>query len=323
MDNSIQARFIAPSKMDVSFRLAEGRDFGDVVKLSDGVYNGYDHLPFKFHTWLEMENVAIILAHTGEKLVGLVAGFVVDEGKTVVHRGSRILPELRDQGLFRELSQALDQHVRANFPKVCLQRLTSFADLSSKSVNPYKRILEKHPQYYFVKERGSRQSPLLESESDVQIESCTIKYFSEVILCPSMIKRLCPNNVLLFDFAPFEPLRSNVDLILTEGDLHLFVDKCSFDQWPRSFSHGICSRRVKAVVWQATVYTDDPEHFKAHLLHQFQLACELIQGEFTFFAFQDKSMTAVAKELLGNKLRLKDLDLFGNQPLKLYQRDFN
>lgn len=309
--------------MDVTFRLAQARDFDEVVKLSDGVYNGYDYLPFKFHKWLEMENVAIMLAHTQEQLVGLVAGFIVDDGKTVVHRASRILPERRGQGLLRELSQALDRHVRANFPKVCLQRLSSSADLSSKSVNPYKRILECHPLSYLVKEKTLRPSRLLASENDVQIESCTIEYLSDFFSTPTLIKRLLPNNVLLFDWCPFEPLRSNVDLILAENDLHLFIDKCSFGQWPKSFSYGICSQLVKGMAWEATVYTDDPDHFKTHLLHHLQLACELIQGEFTLVTIQDKSMTAVARELLGNKLHLKDLDVFGNQPIKLYQRDFN
>ena len=56
----------------LTFRLAQTSDFDEILKLSEGVYDGQDYLPVRFHNWMQMDNVAVMLAHTSEKLVGLV-----------------------------------------------------------------------------------------------------------------------------------------------------------------------------------------------------------------------------------------------------------
>ena len=95
-------KFSVRNKLTLKFRLAEASDIDEVVKLSDGIYNGYDYLPVVFHQWLKMENAAIMMALSERKLVGLQACCVVDDGKTFIRRAGRILPELRGQGLLRE-----------------------------------------------------------------------------------------------------------------------------------------------------------------------------------------------------------------------------
>lgn len=273
---------------------------------------------FFLHQWLQMEHTAIMLAHSGSKLIGLASSCIVDDGRTLIHRGSRILPELRGQSLLRNLSRALDEYTQENFPKVCWQRVNAFADLSSKAINLYRRVLEQEILSYRVeKKTSSWEQPLITESAELQIKSSTREYRSDVILSPTIIEKFFPHNVLLF-----EPLRSNVDLIQREHDLHLFVDKCSIDAWPSSFSHGIYAQRMKAVEWQAAVYTDDPHHFEAHLLHQFKRACELIQGKLTFFMFQDKSMTAVARRVLEGKLQLEKVNVCNDEIMKVYERGF-
>ena len=318
--SSYRKPFSVRNKMTLQFRLAESSDIDEVVRLSDGVYNGYDYLPVVFHQWLKKENVAIMMSLSGRKIVGLEACCIVDDGKTFIRRAGRILSEYRGHGLLRENHRALDGHVREHFPKVCRERVSSFADLTSISTIPYRLVLEQEMLSYIVEEKTFKHSKKpLNAEDAPVIESCTTKYFSDVILSPTMSKKLFPNNVLLYNWCPFEPLQSNVDLILREHDLHLFVDKRSLEPWPRSFSHGICAQRVKVVEWQTTVYTDDPYHFEAHLRRQFQCASELIQGKFTFVTFQDKSMTALARMVLEEKLQLNKTNVYNS---KVFERDF-
>lgn len=45
----------------LNWRLAKASDFDDVVKLSEGIYNGYDFIPVLFRQWLKRENVAIMM----------------------------------------------------------------------------------------------------------------------------------------------------------------------------------------------------------------------------------------------------------------------
>ena len=83
----------------LTFRLAQTSDFDEILKLSEGVYDGQDYLPVRFHNWMQMDNVAVMLAHASEKLVGLVQCSVVDDGRTAVRKAARTSLEFRGQGL--------------------------------------------------------------------------------------------------------------------------------------------------------------------------------------------------------------------------------
>ena len=84
---------------ELTFRLAQTRDFDEILKLSEGVYDGQDYLPIRFHNWMQMDNVAVMLAHSSEKLVGLVQCSVVDNGRTAVRQAARKSTEFRGQGV--------------------------------------------------------------------------------------------------------------------------------------------------------------------------------------------------------------------------------
>ena len=313
--------FTTQTQGKLACRLAKSGDYHDIVKLSDGVFGEYDYIPVVFHDWLKMDNKFIMLLHAGTKLIGLEACTIVDDGKTIFRGAWRILPDFRGQGLIRNIVQATDEHVRANFPKICRERGNSFFPLDTMLVNPWQKILEKDVLAFYVEEKPFRVEKL-HAVNELEIESCAKEYFSNVILSPSAIEKLFPNNVLVFDWRPFEPLRSNVDLILRENELHFFVEKGAVDKWPRSFSHGVYAQRVKTVEWQATAYTDDPTTFEAHILHQFKRACEAIDGKFTFFTFQDQSMTECVKRVLRDTLQLKQVRCDSNETMKLFERDF-
>ena len=142
---------------------------------------------------------------------------------------------------------------------------------------------------------------------------------------PSSVKeKMIPNNnVLVFDWCPYEPLPSNVDLIPGEKHhLHFFVDKCSSSGGPISFSYGIHTQTVMAEKWEATVYTDDPAVFEAHLLHQFKLARDIIEGKFTFFSVQDRIMTPFARRVLWKILQLKEANFLNGATMKVFERLF-
>lgn len=316
--------FVSVQRMkDLTFRLAEPSDFEKVVKLSEGLYGGHDYLPVVFHQWLTFDNSAIMLALDSDKPIGLLACLVVDEGKTTVRCAGRVVPGYRGLGVLGGLVQGLDDFVQVNFPNVYRERHSMYTGQipSSKDI-PWRKIAEFDALYYNVEEKTSPASKPA-SDNTLEIESCTKEFFSDVILSPASTPKLFANNLLVVDRIPFEPLRSNIDLIFSEHDMHLFVEKGA-KACPRSFSHGFYAQRVDAVEWLATFHTDDPDLFKAHLLRHFQRACEVIQGKFSFFTFQNKSMTPLARSVLGNTLQLKevDVDIIGNAPLGVFERDF-
>ena len=75
---------------ELIFRLAQTSDLDEILILSEGVYDGQDYLPVRFHNWVQMDNVAVMLAHASEKLVGLVQCSVVNDGRTAVRQAAAI-----------------------------------------------------------------------------------------------------------------------------------------------------------------------------------------------------------------------------------------
>ncbi|KAL9958111.1 hypothetical protein ACROYT_G035082 [Oculina patagonica] len=215
--------------LELNFRLARPNDFDKVLKLSEGIYDGHDYLPFRYHTWMKMENVAVMLAIYREKLVGLVVCSVVDDGRTWVARAGRTLKE----------------------------------------------------------SRGKAQ-------------------------------KLFPDNIILVEKIPFEPIRSNIDFLTMENDVYFAVEKCIDGALPRSVSFSLLSPRVKIAHWSVTVYTSDPVLYEAHLLHQLKRACEVIKGDFIFNSFHDKSLTYHGKRVLKERLQVEFEE---ELPVNLYEED--
>ena len=95
--------------------------------------------------------------------------------------------------------------------------------------------------------------------------------------------------------------------LMQENDsLYFAVEKCVHDGChPRSFSLGVRSQYVKFVNWCVTIYSDDPQLYQAHLVHQFKRSCEEIESEFSFVCCHDKKFTKSGIELLQQFLNLK------------------
>ena len=314
---------------DFQCRLAESTDFDAVVKLSEGLYNGYDFLPVVYHKWLKKENVAMMLLYAGKSLIGLQAGCIVDEGKTLVWRAARVAHNLEGQGLQRKLAVKLGEHVQAKFPEVSRIRTATHLEPQRKSRNSFEKIFERDELSFFVEEKSARKfdrlnfRTSLRTEDEFQVQSCTKEYFAKIMLSSSVITELCPNNILVFDWCPYEPLRSNVDLILKEDhNTHFFADENSVESCPKSFSYGVHAKTVETVKWEASVYSHDPAIFQAHLLHQFKRACEIIDSKFTFFSVQDRAMTGYARKILGEMLQLKEANLLKGTTMKVFERPF-
>ena len=300
----------------LTFRLAQSGDFDAVVKLSEGIYDGHDYLPFKFHNWLQRDNLVVLLAYSDDKLVGLQACFVVDEGRTFIRRAERILAELRGQDLVRQLREFARKYVREHYPSLQRERFTTrhIASLVSQKI-----LLECEIPSYHVQKKFYGEAKISKTDS-VEMEKCSREYFSEVILSGPVRVQLFPDNIILVNWCPFEPIRSNIDHMLQESD-EMFVEKCADDALPRSFSSGTFSQTVKFVEWHATFYTKEPVLFEAHLLQQLKRACEVINDDFLFRLCHDKSLTSSARKVMEEKLQLKEHEWPSEETINIYERN--
>ena len=147
------------------------------------------------------------------------------------------------------------------FPiKVSRIRMLSLQALKSKSRNTCQELLERDEMPFFVEERPARKFDRLNfrtsprTEDEFQVHSCTKEYFANVILSSSVIGILSQNNILVFDWCPYEPLRSNVDLILGEDhNTNFFAKKCSVEACPKPFSNGVHAKTVETEKREASL----------------------------------------------------------------------
>ena len=303
----------------LTFRLAQSGDFNAVVRLSEGIYDGHDYLPFKFHKWLQRDDLAVLLAYSGDKLVGLTACFVVDEGRTFIRRAERIQAELRGQGLARQLREFARKYVREHFPSVQRERLMVGYD--KVSARDETKLLEYDVLSYEVTENSFSQALISMNKSMTgQISLCSTEYLSDVILTQPVRRMLFPKNVVVVDSCPFEPNPSNIGHMLQECS-EIVVDNCADGVLPRSISFGTFSPRVNCIHWRVSVYSNDPVLFKAHLFYHFKRACELIHSDFILLSFQDKSLTELTRKVMEEQLQLKECNSdYLNKTMKLYSR---
>ena len=301
---------------ELTVRFAKPNDFDKILKLSEGIYDGHDLLPFRYHTWMKMENVAVMLACYGETFASFVAYCVVDDGRTVISRNGRTLLKLRGQGIHRQLSGAGVKFIRRRYPNASRQRFTTSKSFDS---NPSVTKLAEMVVLRSYAKQVLRSHPFSTTNNSIQIEACTKEYLCDVVFSSDQAKKLFPNNVIVLEFFPMEPLRSNIDYFQQENDLYFAVEKCSDGAFPRSVSFGVLSPRVKYVHWSVTVYTSDPVLYEAHLLHPFKRACEVIGGHFVFESLQDQSLTKHGKRVLQERLQLELDEEMSKMSMKLYE----
>ena len=303
--------------LELTFRPAGPSDFDEILKLSEGIYDGVDYVPVRYQTWMKMDNVTVLLAFSGERLAGLLVGTVVDEGRTLLVRAGRTLPELRGQGVFKRLIKEGVDFMGRRYPNYCRERYVTEEKDDDPSLTKITQVglLISH-----AKKKNFRLDHFSTSDNPIQLEACSKEYLCNVIFSSPLAQKLFPDNAIILGNFSIEPLRSNIDNWLQEYNAYSAVEKCSDGAFPRSVSFGVMSRRVKYVYWSVAVYTSEPVLYEAHLLHHFKRACKVIDDDFIFKLVQDEGLINHGKRVLQEQLQLEvDEEISGKVKAKLYE----
>ena len=320
--SSITTRRVHQSRMnrDITFRLARSNDFDEILKVSEGIYNGDDYVPAKFHTWMKMQDLAVMLSYSGEKPVGLLVCSVVDEGRTFVSRAARVVPEFRGQGVHKMQGKAIDEFVRKTFPNVWRKRLTK----QDENFPFGRKLLQQDILSCYVENASLRSHQILTGRSSVEILSCTKEYLCDVIFARPVSQKLFPDNVIILDWFPIEPIQSNIVYLMQEHDLYFAVEKCTSGITPSSVSFGVLSPTVSnRVHWRATVYSREKDLYEAHIVHQFKRACEVVKDAFIFSCYQDTKFTNWGRKVLKEQLQLALDEERCKKTMNLYEINFS
>ena len=158
-------------------------------------------------------------------------------------------------------------------------------------------------------------------KKSIVIKPCSRKYISDVILSSTERAQLFPEDIIFFNWVPFEPLRSNIDHILEDCN-ELFTEDFVDDSIPRSISFGTYLPTEKFLDWRTAIYLDDLTLFEAHLLHQLNRACEFIKSDF-FCLFSWQEVDRTHEKVIEEQLQLNVYHHYLEQgKMYLYEKEF-
>ncbi|XP_074839141.1 putative N-acetyltransferase 16 [Carettochelys insculpta] len=202
-----------PTEGQLQFVLATEEDFEEVLAISEGVYEGEDYLPSRYHTWLREPHRTVVLAKKKGAVIGLLSVCVVDAGETVLAEGMRVAPWERGKGVARALILFCTQLAQQKHPGVKVLRLTRMDQLGPRDFQKYRLITKQGmlqlrfdgPQLLArLRAGGLRPSP---------VEALNAAEVRRLVLSPTFQSEVLPAGTLLQDWQPYRPRESNLALL--------------------------------------------------------------------------------------------------------------
>ncbi|XP_030043802.1 LOW QUALITY PROTEIN: putative N-acetyltransferase 16 [Microcaecilia unicolor] len=214
---------------ELEFMVASEKEFEEIMAMSEGIYGGMDYLPSRYHSWIKEPDRTVVLVKKDGEVIGLQSVCIVDGGETALMEGLRVAPWERGKGVARVLQQFCAELVRQRHPGVKVARLTRDDKLGPKDFLKY-RVITKQAillmkfnardfslrlRDIVAALRGSNRLPpaLLLEKSEVPA----------VVLDPVFIRKVLPGQTIIQDWQPFQPLASNLALLLKK-ELRWMVD---------------------------------------------------------------------------------------------------
>ncbi|OCT59435.1 histidine N-acetyltransferase [Xenopus laevis] len=213
------------SLLDVQIVPATASDYDEVLSISDGIYNGVDYLPFRYHEWVRDNQRRMFVAKSGGKVVGFDSYLLVDGGVTAVVQGLRVAPWMRGYGIAGVMQQFCFDVLRSEHPEVSKVRLTRGEDPPAAMLNKYRLVHSKavisvvipndqlEDTIKLLKQRVENvdgKAPVF-SRSPEEVRSWFENSFNA--------EGLFPKGILVQDWLPLSNHRSNLELLLQRGVL--------------------------------------------------------------------------------------------------------
>ena len=266
------------SDHQLAVRLAKEQDFQDVLKVSQGVYDGRDYLPFVFHRWLKTPGKYMFVGELHGKIIAFQAANVIDGGQTIYCQSFRIHQEYRGKRLsYCMLAEAINQvHRIAPRAKIRYQVLESNRKIEHFSRRlGYKIVMKKWLSGFPIKQNLFALRNLYD---EGELHELNREDAVDFVLDKRNFDHILPNKILVVLKEPYELIPANSDRVFIEGDkmfTDLSTDELRHASTPRSLSHGRLLHHVRQQTWICNIYAKERGAFKSHLTRHVMAAVEL------------------------------------------------
>ncbi len=236
-------------------------DLGDILEISQYVWEGHDYLPYSIRSWLADPAAFTFGIRVRNLLVALANLRVIEGGRTGWMEGLRVHPDYRGRGF----ADALTEHVIRKAKDLRVQRLrytTSVENVASLRLAAkfgFSRLL--------VMDVFRCSTP-----STISQDGTWRVARSNPVAVHSLLKGpppLAPANVLIYDWKALDNSLRNLRALASN---HAFYVTTRAEG--RSVSFGGARSQKEGSVWAFTIYADELRGFLQQLRHNIRLSIE-------------------------------------------------
>ncbi|XP_045216533.2 probable N-acetyltransferase 16 isoform X2 [Mercenaria mercenaria] len=200
-----------PSSMEI--RQAAASDKESVICIHGNVYDGLDYIAEYFDDFLACPLTTPYVAVVQNKIVGFIATFIVDQGKTVITRAGRLSASVGGQGLYKQFqAHVLKMSGTSRHAFTALNTNPAANKETFRAVN--KLILSK-PLTRFLFDAHVLQS--LEESRKKTLNNPSDEDIKHFFSSPAIRKYLFPKERIIVDWVPYRLTEANISLLCWSG----------------------------------------------------------------------------------------------------------
>lgn len=233
------------------------KDYEDVVNISKGIYDGYDHLVRSFKGWVNDPYHNVYGMEKEGELIGMTCWTIIDSGKTLLPEGERIKKEFRGSGLNSILNRGVEILFGEKMKTIIRKRWTTNHIYDIKIFEHFKmpRMFETFGTFNIESKQfiNQHQNKYMMTQMDSQ-------EFHELLKGKGF-------HYVITSYKVFENSLENLD-ILANGKFT--QNSHQFWKTKDGFSLNCVRLLTKGDAYFVTIYSNDYEDFKNHLGFHFR-----------------------------------------------------
>ncbi|XP_066290414.1 histidine N-acetyltransferase-like [Branchiostoma lanceolatum] len=276
-----------PPAEQLTYRLATVEDFGQILHLSRGLFDGVDPFPYFFHEYQVDKDAAVYVAEHEGKLVGAYTAVMAGDKTAMINKHLRIDPDYRGRNIMWHLDEHLDRYMKYRHPTVTLKQRMLLSNWNNP--NP---IFKKFPEermkkiynvhYLFFSKPEGMPMPVDRKHFKGQIFSlqpCTQDTAAR--LSDDDLRQLLHKDYGQVSMHPYNMCRTDSLQLRTAGLRYIAIGKNE----PAGVS--LCSRwsASAGLVYHIDLHAADQTSLEHHVAHHVEQICIFHAKEKVYLLF--------------------------------------
>ncbi|MGV9169642.1 MAG: GNAT family N-acetyltransferase [Promethearchaeia archaeon] len=234
-------------------------DIDDVLEISKQVWNGHDYIPGVVRDWLKDEDSFTICVEVENKVVGISNLRVIENGKTGWMEGLRVHPDFRGEGYANLLTDGLVEHaISIGIPR--LRYTTVVENKASMALAERAGLEELFRMIVFWADVPEKIN---------EVKNVNVQRISTDTLLESLedYPEIMPGPIIIYDWKARDLTPEGIREVAKHRTFWTSEDENGL-----ALSFGGRRYEERDDAWSCTVYSDNVQMARAHLVHHVRIA---------------------------------------------------